>query len=172
MENETRQKILSLLDRTEFYDDEGEWRIAGSDWLLTSGATLRIWAKVTEQILGSGMRVIMFKVGQQAGEQFAKSLIKEGLKNEELKYALEIFLTRGGWGKVRAKVNVQKQRAVVRIRNLVTTRQTRAKRPICHFITGYIAGVIGVMLKKNVQCTETKCRAKGDGFCEFQVVAS
>lgn len=168
MNNEARQRCLSLLERTEYYDDEGEWRIAGSDWLLTSGSTLRSWAKVTEQNLGSDSKALMYITGKHAGEQFAKTLLKEGLKDEELKYGLEIFLTNGGWGKVRANANFQKQTATVRVRNSVMTRQIKAKEPVCHFISGYIAGVFSVIFGKKIECTETKCKAKGDTFCEYR----
>ena len=61
--NGVRQKCLSMLERTEYYDDEGEWRIAGSDWLLMNGSTLRNWANVTEQILGSNAKAIIFMAG-------------------------------------------------------------------------------------------------------------
>jgi predicted hydrocarbon binding protein len=169
MNNEARQKCLSILERTEYYDDEGEWRIAGSDWLLMSGSTLRIWAQVTEHILGSGSKGIMYTTGKHAGEEFAEMLLKEGLKDEELKCALEVFLTNGGWGKVRAKLNFQKQIAVVRIRNSVTTRQTKSKEPVCHFISGFIAGALSVVFGKKVECVELRCKAKGDAFCEFRV---
>jgi predicted hydrocarbon binding protein len=168
MDSETQLKCLSFLERTEYYDDAGEWRIAGSDWILFSGATLRAWAKVTEQVLGSGARVIMVKVGKNAGEQFADSLLKQGLKPEEMMDALEMFSMHGGWGKVWTKVDFQKQKAVIQIHNLVTARQTKANEPICHFISGYIAGVLGVMFDKNIECKETKCSAKNDSFCEFQ----
>jgi len=169
MNNEAHQKYLSILERTEFYDDEGEWRIAGADYVLMSGSTIRSWARVTEQILGSNAKTIMYTTGKQAGEQLAKSLLKAGLNHNELKPAIEIFLTNGGWGKVRTKVNPQKQMAVIRIRNSVMTRQTKAKEPVCHLIGGYLAGALGVIFSKKTECVETKCKAKGDVFCEFKV---
>jgi predicted hydrocarbon binding protein len=161
-----------MLEKTEFYDSEGEWRIAGSDWLLMSGSTLRSWAKITELILGSNAKVILFMAGKRSGEQFTKTLLDEGLKVKDLKYALEIFLTNGGWGRVRVKLNFQKQMATVRILNSVMTRQTEAKEPVCHFIGGYIAGALGVAFNKEVECVEMKCRTKGDAFCEFRVNGS
>jgi predicted hydrocarbon binding protein len=168
MNNETRLKCLSLLERTEYFDDEGEWRIAGSDCLIIGGAAIRAWAKVTEQVLGSGGRIIMIEAGKKAGEQFADSLLKQGLKPEEMEDALELFLTRGGWGKVRAKIYIKKQVAVFRIWNSVTSRQTNAQKPSCHFISGYLAGVLTVVFGKIVECFETKCAAKKDEYCEFQ----
>jgi len=169
MNNETRRRCLSLLERTEYYDEEGEWRIAGSDWLLLSGSTLRTWAKVTKQILGSGADAVMYMVGKYAGEQFAKKLLELGLKNEELEEALEIFLSNGGWGKARVKVNLQNQTAAVRIRNSVSTRQTKSEEPVCHFISGYIAGSLSVIFGKKTECVETGCKAAGEPFCEFSV---
>jgi predicted hydrocarbon binding protein len=169
MNNEARQKCLSILERTEYYDDEGEWEIAGSDWVLMSGSTLRRWAEVTEQILGSSAKGIMYVTGKYAGEQFAEMLLKKGLKDEELKCALEVFLTNGGWGKVRARLNFRKQIAVVRIRNSVLTRETKAKEPVCHFISGFIAGALTIIFSKKSECVETMCKAKGDPFCEFRV---
>jgi predicted hydrocarbon binding protein len=169
MNNKGRQKCLSILERTEYYDDEGEWQIAGSDWLLVSGSTLRSWATVTEQILGSGAKAVAYKTGKHTGEQFAEMLLKKGLKDEELKCALEVFLTNGGWGKVRAKLDFQKKIAVVRIRNSVMTRQIKSKEPVCHFISGFIAGALSVIFSKKAECVEIRCKAKGDNFCEFRV---
>jgi predicted hydrocarbon binding protein len=169
MNSEARQKCLSILERTEYYDDEGEWRIASLDCVLMSGSTLRNWTKITERILGSSAKGVMYKTGKCAGEQFAEVLLKEGLKDEELKCALEIFLTNGGWGKVQAKLNFQERKAVVRIRNSVTTRQNKAKEPVCHFISGFIAGALTMIFSKKAECLEIRCKAKGDTFCEFRV---
>ena len=170
MENEVRQKCLSLLEKTEYYDDEGEWRIAGSDWLLIGGDTLRNWVKVTEQVLGEGARTIMHIAGKRSGEQFSRALLKGEIKNEGLKFALETFLTNSGWGKVSSQVNFQKQEATVRIRNSIMARDTKAEKPVCHFISGYIAGFFTVMFENiKIDCEETKCMANDDNFCEFRV---
>jgi predicted hydrocarbon binding protein len=171
MDNEALRKCQSLLERTEYYDDEGEWRIAGSDWLLISGATFRNLIKVVERVLGPGAPVIMLEAGKHAGKQFADDLLKEGLTKRELGCALEVFFTQGGWGKVQTRADFPKQRIVVRIHNSVTTRKIKASEAECHFIRGYIAGVSGVMFSKNVECVETLCRAKADTFCEFRAHA-
>jgi hypothetical protein len=112
MNNETRVKCLPLLERIEYFDDEGEWCIAGSDYLTIGGAAIRTWAEATERVLGLGAKVVMIEAGKKAGEQFASSLLKQGLKLEEIEQSLELFLTRGGWGKVWAKIDVKEQTAV------------------------------------------------------------
>ena len=170
MENEVRQKCLSLLEKTEYYDDEGEWRIAGSDWLLIGGDSLRNLARETEQVLGEGARTIMHVAGKRSGEQFSRALLKKGIKNEGLKFALETFLTNSGWGKVSAQVNFQKREATVKIRNSIMARETKEEKPVCHFINGYIAGVFCMMFGSGkIDSEETKCTTKGDSFCEFSV---
>jgi predicted hydrocarbon binding protein len=47
-------------------------------------------------------------------------------------------------------------------------RHVNAQKPICHFISGYFAGVLSVVFGKNVECLETKCSANNDRYCEFQ----
>jgi len=41
--------------------------------------------------------------------------------------------------------------------------------PVCHFLRGYLAGFLSTILVAKVELLETKCLAKGDGHCEFQV---
>lgn len=172
MDNECTLKCRSLLEKTEYFDDEGEWRIAGSDCIIIGGAAIRLWAKITERVLDDGAQAIMFLAGKHSGEQFSRALLDEGIKKEGLQYALEAFLTNFGWGKVWVQVDFQKQEATVKIHNSVLARQTTAEKPVCHFINGYICGVFAVMFdSKNIDCSETKCTAKGDNSCEFRVLA-
>jgi predicted hydrocarbon binding protein len=172
MNDKKVQKCLSLLERTEYYDDEGEWQIAGSDWLLLSGSTLRSWAANAEQFLGADAKSIMYMTGKQAGERFAERLMEQGLRGEELMYALETFFSNEGWGKVKARLNLKEQTASVRIHNSVTTRQIESDKPVCHFISGYIAGASSVIFGKKTECVEAKCKAEGDAFCEFNANCS
>jgi len=44
-------------------------------------------------------------------------------------------------------------------------------RPNCHFTRGPITGASERLRKQQLICEELKCRAKGDGFCEFSVKA-
>jgi predicted hydrocarbon binding protein len=172
MDSESRLKCHSLLEKTEYYDDEGEWRIAGSDYIIIGGAAIRAWAKVTEQVLGEGAQAIMFLAGKRSGEQFSRALLGEGIRKEGLQYALETFLTNCGWGKVWVHVDFQKIDATVRIRNCFTARQTTVEKPVCHFINGFICGVFTLIFEsEEIDCSEKECTAKGDKFCEFRVLA-
>jgi len=44
-----------------------------------------------------------------------------------------------------------------------------SKKPVCHFLTGWIAGLGRNLLERDVLCEETACEAQGHGRCEFEL---
>jgi len=40
---------------------------------------------------------------------------------------------------------------------------------VCHFLTGWIAGLGRSLLEREVLCEETACAAQGRGRCEFEL---
>src|SRR5206468_11334511 len=44
-----------------------------------------------------------------------------------------------------------------------------SKKPVCHFLTGWIAGLGRSLLEREVLCEETACAAQGRGRCEFEL---
>jgi predicted hydrocarbon binding protein len=163
------KKFDSLLERAECDMEKGEIRIAGTDWILMSGATFRNLVKGSEDFIGSGAKVIWQQAGKHAGREFSGDLVRLGMEFEELPAALEEFFTKGGWGKIRVEADFTKKEAVVTIENSATARSIEAKEPVCHSIRGFIAGVSDVMFHASTECLETKCIAKGDPYCEFRV---
>lgn len=170
MDNKTSAKRLnSLLEQAECVMEKGEIRIAGTDWILMSGATFRDLIGGTERILGSASMALWYEAGKHAGCAFSEGLVRLGVEFEELPAALEEFFTKGGWGKIQVEVDFTKKEALVTIKNSATARGVEAKEPVCHSIRGFIAGVSDVMLHCSTECLETKCIAKGDPYCEFRV---
>ena len=47
----------------------------------------------------------------------------------------------------------------------------KTSEPVCHFMTGIVAGAYMALHGKEVIAREVKCRAKGDKYCEFIVTA-
>lgn len=169
MRERLRERSGSLLEHAEYLTEKGEIRIADSDWILMRSATFRDLVKGTERILRSGAEVIWLEAGRHAGREFTQAFLRKGMEPEEAPKFFEEFFTQGGWGKIQANVNFSKKEAVIRIENSATARQTKAKEPVCHFIRGYIAGICDVIFKSSTNCVETKCIAKGDTCCEFQI---
>jgi predicted hydrocarbon binding protein len=163
------KKPNSLLERAECDMEKGEIRIAGTDWILMSGATFRDLISGTERMLGSANEALWYEAGKHAGSAFSGDLLRLGIEYDELPAALEEFFTKGGWGKIQVDVDLVKKQALVTIRNSVTARGIKAKGCVCHSIRGFIAGVCDVMFHGLTVCVETKCIAKGDPYCEFRV---
>jgi predicted hydrocarbon binding protein len=159
----------SYLKQREYNAEKGEIRIADEDWIMMRGSTFRSLFEATERILGRGAASVWLEAGRQAGRELSESLIKLGMEFEELPQLLEEFFTEGGWGKIRTNVNFEEKEAWVIIVNSATARQINGTKPVCHFVRGFIAGLSDVMFHGLTECLETKCIAKGDAYCEFQV---
>jgi predicted hydrocarbon binding protein len=170
MNNKTSAKgFHSLLEQAECDAEKGEIRIAGTDWIMMSGAVFRNLVKGIEEFLGPGANVIWLQAGKHAGKEFSCDLVRIGMEFEELPAAFEEFFTRGGWGKIQVEVDFAKKEALVTIENSVLARGIETKEPVCYSIRGFIAGVSDVMFHTSTECLETKCLAKGDPYCEFRV---
>jgi predicted hydrocarbon binding protein len=152
------------------YDYEnGEIRIADTDWLLMGGSTFRSFVEGINRILGTGAVGILFEAGRCAGKEFVQSLLNEDALPEEVPTWLEVFFTQGGWGKITARADFANKTAIVVIDNCATARGVRSKEASCHFIRGYIAGISEILFKASAECVETRCISKGNAFCEFRV---
>ena len=46
----------------------------------------------------------------------------------------------------------------------------KSTKPVCHFIRGILAGAGTIIMETEMHCLETKCVAKGDEYCEFEVI--
>jgi predicted hydrocarbon binding protein len=149
--------------------ENGEIRIADTDWLLMRVSTFRSLVEGIDSVLGTGAVGILLEAGRCAGREFTQSLLKEGTRPEEVPTMLEVFFTQGGWGKIRAQADFGTKTADVVIENCATARKVKSKEASCHFIRGYIAGISETIFKAHVECTETRCMSKGNAFCEFHV---
>jgi predicted hydrocarbon binding protein len=159
----------SLLEKVAYDCENGELRIAGTDWILMAGSTLRSMMEGISKVFGTGTAAILLEAGKCAGKEFTESLLKEGTLLEEVPTWLEIFFTQGGWGKIKARADFANKTAVVVIDNCATTRGIKSREVSCHFVRGYVAGISEILFKTNVECVETRCMAKGDAYCEFRV---
>jgi predicted hydrocarbon binding protein len=45
----------------------------------------------------------------------------------------------------------------------------KSEVPTSHFMTGFLAGVMSVILEKPMGCGETRCIATGAKYCEFDI---
>jgi predicted hydrocarbon binding protein len=163
------RQLNSVIVPLKYDKDKGEIQIADADWILMRSSTFREMVKGTEETLGSAAAPIWWEMGKNAGKGFAKELLEAGTEPVEVPTLLEMFFTKGGWGVVQPKIDLTKNVAVIRIENCATARKSKSNKPICHFVSGFISGVADAILNEVTDCSETKCKAQGDAFCEFRV---
>src|SRR5205809_7916358 len=76
-----------------------------------------------------------------------------------------------GWGRLEISLfDPENGRLVLAVTNSPLARAYGAsKKPVCHFLTGWIAGLGRNLLEREVLCEETACAAQGHGRCEFEL---
>jgi len=163
------KQLNSFVAQLKYIEDKGEIQVADTDWILMRSSTFREMMKGIEEMLGSAATSIWLGMGKSAGKRFAEELLEAGTKPVEVPTFLEMFFTQGGWGVIQSGKDLTKKVAVIRIENCATARKYKSNRPMCFFISGFISGVADAILNEVTDCTETKCMAKGDPFCEFEV---
>jgi predicted hydrocarbon binding protein len=76
-----------------------------------------------------------------------------------------------GWGRLDiALFDPEHGRLVLTVANSPIARAYGpAKKPVCAFLTGWIAGLGRRLLEREVLCEETTCAAQGHERCEFEL---
>jgi predicted hydrocarbon binding protein len=76
-----------------------------------------------------------------------------------------------GWGRLEiSQFDPERGRLLLRITNSPLARAYGAsKKPVCHFLAGWIAGIGRNLLERDVMCEETSCAAQGADRCEFEL---
>lgn len=92
---------------------------------------------------------------------FNKSRLADWLK--EFGYA-------SGWGKIEfLNMDFEKKRAIVRVENnpVALSLLRKVNQPICYHMAAFLAGGASRAFGTEVDCTEVKCMALGEKYCEF-----
>jgi predicted hydrocarbon binding protein len=76
-----------------------------------------------------------------------------------------------GWGHLEISLfDPENGRLVLTITNSPLARAYGpSKKPVCHFLTGWVAGLGRSLLEREVLCEETACAAQGRDRCEFEL---
>ena len=113
----------------------------------------------------TGYRVpeVVNAIREQAGKMLHKPDLNDYLQ-EVIKFVAQL------------KVGILKPRAltdeqiVVGLDECITcSGMDNIGKRICHFETGFVAGVVESFIGDRVRATETKCGANGEGICEVTV---
>lgn len=76
-----------------------------------------------------------------------------------------------GWGRIEiALFDPEGSRLRLTVKNSPLARAYgTSKKPVCHFLSGWIAGLGRGLMDQEVLCEETACAAQGQPHCEFDL---
>lgn len=135
----------------------------------------RSFAKMLRGIretFGSGGEVIQYRegyeIGEALGEEFTHILPKY-FKDEHLDQILSLYGA-FGWAKTEIVRNdVSTLRILIRMRDSMECVEAKSAEPYSHFIRGHLCGMLTSIFGTDLKCSETKCVAVGDQYCEYAI---
>ena len=145
----------------------------GVDWVLFRVEALHGMVQEVNKVLGTGSSLVWYMAGKGAGRSMAK-IFKRNLTEEENFEAvldkIKAHYASWGWGRIeRALLREKTGEFIIRIYDNAFAREQHSQVPSCYFLKGYIEGLIETLTGKHATSEETKCMAKGDHYCEFQI---
>jgi len=145
----------------------------GDDWILLRVEALQGMFEEVNKVLGTGSSLVWYTAGKGAGRSMAKvfqTRLKEG---ESLAAFFDKFAqsyARWGWGRIEKTFLREKTgEFIIRIYDNAFARGQHSQTPSCYFVKGFIEGLMETLTGKHATSEETKCMAKGDPYCEFQI---
>lgn len=139
--------------------------------ILSQQAMARMLEDI-RSVLGSGGDVILYELGTEYGkgiaEYFMGVLGKDDLKRI-YEYGLNV-LAATGWG-IPELVGSKNEfpNMTIKLSSCFECDGRYSKYEVCSFMRGFLAGVFGTISEHNVHGEESKCLAKGDSYCQFQL---
>ncbi len=121
-----------------------------------------------KDLMGEKGAVVLF---QNAGRELGREL-GEKLKDEDLERYLSNVQSFVKDSKIGLLVveEIDQRKAVLRLDECITCAgMPNIGVRICHFETGFVAGIFETFMEKKVRAVETKCNAMGEGTCEVTV---
>ncbi len=154
----------------------GILRLSDQRCLLIRPEVIVSIQKQLEQTLGGSAKGIMYLSGERssaAGLQLFGALTRENPQPLTLESAKRMIdasaLT--GWGRteILAFDPDRGRFSVARRNSPIALAYGPAPKPVCHFLAGWMAGIGGLLVGKELLCTETACIAQGRDRCEFEL---
>jgi len=151
----------------------GRIKHLGTDWVLLRVETLNGMMDEVNKTLGTGGSLVWYIAGKGAGRSMVKILRKIPKDRESLEKTFNNFkdlYARWGWGLVKKVLFREKTgELIIRIWDNAFARGRHSQVPSCYFVKGYLEGLLETLTGKHATSEETKCIAKGDSYCEFQI---
>jgi predicted hydrocarbon binding protein len=145
----------------------------GQQGMIVSRGTFSGMLTHMREVYGTGGSVIAYQLGFSTGKKDANELLRViGTERvlQNIASLTNVYLAQG-WGVPElVKLSIEPLDADIRITDSFECANLRSSRPNSHFLRGHLAGLANVLFEKNVECTEVKCAAMGNDYCEFHCI--
>ena len=123
-------------------------------------------------VLGTGGYVVLYELGIDYGKELAgyfTAILGEEYLVGNYDYWVNV-LAATGWGIPDIKGSKDDfPNMTVRFASCLECDGRSSRETVCSFMRGFLSGVFGNLSGHVVHCEESKCQAKGDSYCEFQI---
>ncbi len=159
---------------------EGSITLGGGEtkYLLLPKSIFGAFYKGLNKVLGVGAKASLYMVGREFGRDFSEEMnarLDAGSYTHDMagvsKVIVDMFM-KLGFGKIELAEATQSKIVLHAYETPTSEVVKEAKEPVCHLERGMLAGLIENVVGKQVRVKETKCRARGDEYCEFVIEAS
>jgi len=132
--------------------------------------------KQLEQTVGGSAKGILYLAGERSsdsGLRFLSALtsgVSLPLTMEGAKRIIDASALTG-WGRTEI-IHFDPERGrftVARHNSPIATAYGPSKKPVCHFLAGWMAGIGRLLVAKELLCEEISCAAQGQDRCEFEL---
>ena len=165
----------SIIDQLGYDPASGALTYRGVRYLLIRPETIVGFQKTIEKHSRTGAQEALFQGGYRGGYLTAKKY-KE-MQNLSDSRTISFMMTMGaeiGWGNFQLiEYDFENRKLQIMVENSAFAEAYGdATEGVCHLISGVLSGLASVIFSINCTASETKCLAKGDECCEFNVSAS
>lgn len=160
------------LKKSMTFNELGQISVLGWNHVITPVQTFILAFKNMEKIHSyEEHQQILFNFGLTVGIGAALLIKSErGISNKKLLEEVLRYNTLAGWGRTLSiEGSIDEGKLKFTGISSIALSYGHSDRPICTFVGGALAGILQVATKNEWICKETKCMAKGDDYCEFEL---
>lgn len=169
-----REGTRSITEFMEFHPIEGRITLIDEPVVIIPSTIFSTLYHSMSRIVGEAAAggVITYHAYQELGAQYISLCRSKGVSDPEslIQMSLAIF-TQMGWFKTEKMDwdEATRQKTIIISNSAEAEAFGPAEKPVCHGITGLLAGFVSAAYHVRVQAKEVHCRANGDPFCEFVI---
>lgn len=140
--------------------------------LLGAGTFVEL-QKGVEDLLGDQSEAVFYDAGIRSGREARDTLERELTERGDalIEKVFSILEEDGlGWFKVEelSYDSAERRGSVSVSKSFIGDSYGGSEKPVCHFIAGFIAGIMSIIWDTDIVCNETSCYAVDEGLCVFE----